>query len=246
MKFRDRLLGTLRALQPILEEPGVMVVDSEVPNLLEPDASSTLVVSQDVDIAVRVDRARYVKRRLSDLEGFRPSSDEPSVWLPESPELLEVNFLGLDPSTRDTSDSYVIEDPDFPLMVFGLLSLVKPGRPVEIEGLRVPVPGVSGLLLEKLATERTGEKGDRDLLVALGLLLVAKPGDLDEVDTAFRGLSPDLRHTVRSNLTILAGLGGRLGMPDPRPHYAPELVKGSCTVMVVVCCLGWESTAMEP
>jgi len=195
-----------------------MVVDSEVPNLLEPDALSTLVVSQDVDLAVRVDRARDVKRRLSDLEGFRPSSEEPSVWLPESAELLEVNFLGLDPNTRDTSDSYVIDDPDFPLMVFGLLSLMKPGRPVEIEGLSVPVPRVAGLLLEKLATERTGEKGDRDLLVALGLLLVAKPEDLDELDATYRGLSPDLRHTVRSNLTILAGLEGRLGMPDPGPH----------------------------
>jgi hypothetical protein len=196
------------------------VVGSEVPNLLEPGASSTLVVSQDVDLAIRVDRAREVKKRLPELEGFHPSPDEPSVWLPESADRLEVNFLGLDPSTRDTSDSYVLDDPDFPLMVFGLLSLVKPGRPVEIEGLPVPVPRIAGLLLEKLATERSGEKGDRDLLVALGLLLLAKPADLDELDAAYRGLSLDLRHTVRSNLTILGGLERRRGMPDPGPHRA--------------------------
>ena len=97
---------------------------------------------------------------------------------------------------------------------------MKPGRSLEIEGLPVPVPRISGLLLEKLATERSGEKGDRDLLVALGLLLLAKPADLDELDAAYRGLSLDLRHGVRSNLTILAGLERRGGMPDPGPHRA--------------------------
>jgi hypothetical protein len=53
--FRDRLLGTLRQLQPVLDVPGVLVVGSEVPNLLQPDAASTLVVSQDVDLALPVD-----------------------------------------------------------------------------------------------------------------------------------------------------------------------------------------------
>lgn len=218
MTFRDRLLGTLRALKPILEEPGVLVVGSEVPNLLEPGASSTLVVSQDVDLAVHVDRTRAVKKRLPELRGFHPSADEPSVWLPESASLLEVNFLGLDPRTRDTSDSYVIDDPDFPLMVFGLLSLLQPGPPLEIEGLTVPLPRISGLLLEKLATERSGEKGDRDLLVALGLLLVAKAADLDELDPTYRGLAPDLRRTVQSNLVLLTLVESRVGMPDPGPH----------------------------
>lgn len=55
MTFRDRLLGTLRQLQPVLDVPGVLVVGSEVPNLLQPDAASTLVVSQDVDLALPVD-----------------------------------------------------------------------------------------------------------------------------------------------------------------------------------------------
>jgi len=47
--FRDRLIGTLRLLQPVLDEPGVLVVGSEVPNLLQPDLASTLVVSQDLE-----------------------------------------------------------------------------------------------------------------------------------------------------------------------------------------------------
>jgi len=195
-----------------------MVVGSEVPNLLEPGASSTLVVSQDVDLAVPVERLGEVKRRLRALRGFHPSPDEPSVWLPESPGLLEVNFLGLDRATRDSSDTYVLEDPDLPLMVFGLLSLLQPGRPVEVEGLTVPVPRPAGLLLEKLATERSGEKGDRDLLVALALLLVASSTDLDELEAAYRTLDPDLRRTVLSNLAILSLLEARLGMPDPAPH----------------------------
>lgn len=56
MRFRDRLLATLRDVQPILDVPGVMVGGSQVPNLLEPDAAATLVVSQDVDLVVPVGR----------------------------------------------------------------------------------------------------------------------------------------------------------------------------------------------
>jgi hypothetical protein len=218
VSFRERLLGTLRAIRPVLEEPGVMVVGSEVPNLLQPGAASTLVVSQNVDLAVPVERVREVKNRLAELRGFHPSPDEPSVWLPDTPDLLEVNFLGLDRSTRDTSDTYVLEDPELPLMVFGLLSLLQPGPPVELEGLTIPVPRPAGLLLEKLATERSGEKGDRDLLVALGLLLVAGPVDLDDLEAVYRSLPTDLRRTVQSNLMVLSLLEARLGMPDPEPH----------------------------
>lgn len=85
VSFRERLLATLRAVKPILEAPGVMVVGSEVPNLLEPGASSTLVVSQDVGLAVPVEHVREVKKRLGEVRGFGPSPEEPSVWLPDSP-----------------------------------------------------------------------------------------------------------------------------------------------------------------
>ncbi len=129
-----------------------------------------------------------------------------------------MNFLGLERKTRDASDTYVLEDPDFPLMVFGLLSLLESGPPVEVGGLAIPVPRPAGLLLEKLATERSGEKGDRDLLVALGLLVLMSPRDQDEMDRVFLGLPPDLRRTVQSNLSILSLLEGRPGMPDPGPH----------------------------
>jgi len=218
MSFRERLLATLRALAPLFEEPGLMVVGSEVPNLLQPGAAATLVISLDVDIAVPVERHADVKRRLRELRGFHPSPEEPSVWLPDSPVLLEVNFLGLDPRTRDSSDTYVLEDPELPLLVFGLLSLLRPGAPVLAEALAVPVPRISGLLLEKLATERSGVKGDRDLLVALGLLILATTADVEELASTFRGFAPDLRHTVRGNLATLALLPARDGMPDPTPH----------------------------
>ena len=94
MTFRDKLIGTLRLLQPILEEPGVLVIGSEVPNLLQPDAASTLVVSQDVDLGLPVDRVQAIKKRLREIEGLRPSADEPSVYVPTSRGLIEANFLG--------------------------------------------------------------------------------------------------------------------------------------------------------
>ena len=70
MDFRTRLLRTLRAIAPVLQEPGVLVAGSEVPNLLEPDARSSLVVSQDVDIAVPIDRHAAVKMRLHEVRGL--------------------------------------------------------------------------------------------------------------------------------------------------------------------------------
>jgi len=105
-----------------------------------------------------------------------------------------------------------------PPPVFGLLSLLRSGEPVSVEGIQVPVPRTAGLLLEKLATERSGEKGDRDLLVALGLLLVAGEADLTELAATYRGLAPELRHAVRANLATLALLGPLPDMPDPTAH----------------------------
>jgi len=217
--FRDRLVATIRAARPVLEPRGVLVVGSEVPNLLEPGAAATLVVSQDLDVGVPVAIHGAVKQRLGQLHGFEPSPDEPSVWTPRSPELLELNFVGMDPA-QDPAEAYVLEDDRLPLMVFGPLSLVAPGPEIDIEGTRVPLPRPAGLFLEKLVTDRTGEKGERDLLVALGLLSVAGPGDLDEIDETYRRLRPELRHALRSNLTILSLLGPRAGMPDPRPRRA--------------------------
>jgi hypothetical protein len=82
MTFRDRLFATIQSARPVLEEPGVLVVGSEVPNLIEPDAAATLVVSQDLDIGVPVCSHAAVKRRLPELlSHFQPSPDEPSVWI---------------------------------------------------------------------------------------------------------------------------------------------------------------------
>lgn len=120
MTFRDRLLGTLRQLRPVLDEPGVLIVGSEVPNLLQPDAASTLVVSQDVGLAIPVDRVGAVKARLRDVEG----------------------------------------------LVFGPLGLIRPGRILQLHDLRLPLPRVGDLIVEKLLTDRTGEKGARDVPIS--------------------------------------------------------------------------------
>ncbi len=55
-----------------------------------------LVVSQDVDIAVPIDRHAAFKLRLLEARGLACSAEEPSVWLPTEACLLEVNFTGWD------------------------------------------------------------------------------------------------------------------------------------------------------
>lgn len=217
--FRDRLQATIRAARPVLEEPGVLIVGSEVPNLLEPGAAATLVVSQDLDVGIPIDLRAAVKRRLVDLKGLHQSSEEPSVFAPGSPDLLEVNFVGIDPAL-DPAEAYLLDDSHLPLLVFGALSLLSPGAEIVLGETRVRLPQVAGILLEKLVTDRTGEKGERDLLVALALMKVARPDDLDSLGEVYRRLRPELRHTVRSNLTILSLMDSREGMPDPRPHRA--------------------------
>ena len=215
MTFRDRLLGTLLRLRPVLEEPGVLIVGSEVPNLLQPNAASTLVVSQAVDLAVPVDRVESIKRRLRQVRGLVPSAEEPSVYVPTSSSLIEANFLGLDPGIRDASETYVLEDPELPLMVFGPLGLLRPGPIVETEGLRLPMPRPAGLMAEKLLTDRTGEKGARDLLVVAGMLVTATPVDLDELIALTHQVSAESRYAICSGLTVLSLMEARQGMPDP-------------------------------
>ena len=140
MTFRERLVATIAAARSVLEVPGVLVVGSEVPNLLEPGAAATLVVSQDLDIGVPVSCHSAVKLRLADLTAaFVPSVEEPSVWTPRSPDLLEVNFFGIDPAC-DPADARVVDDDRLPLLVFGALSLVTAGDEIEVGGTRVRLP----------------------------------------------------------------------------------------------------------
>lgn len=215
MEFRERLLGSLRAMQPVLDVAGVMVGGSQVPNLLEPEAASTLVVSQDVDLVIPVDRHAEAKAALAEVAGYAPAADEPSVWVPSADDLLEVNFIGRDPSVRTAAESYVLDDERLPLMVFGLLTHLRPGRRLEISGLRLSLPRPAGLLLEKLLTERGGLKGERDLLVALGLLLVSQPSDLDELLEGYLGLDRERRRAVLSSLGLLSLMKPMPQMPDP-------------------------------
>ncbi|HEV7238801.1 MAG TPA: hypothetical protein VGQ36_06135 [Thermoanaerobaculia bacterium] len=215
MSFRDRLVASLKAAEAVLDVPGVMVAGSQVPNLLQPDASSTLVVSDDVDIVIPVSVHAEVKQRLTGLRGYAPAPDEPSVWLPDDPEKLEINFIGADPAARESADSYVLNDDQLPLLVFGLLSFLRQGPDLVLADLRVPLPRPAGLLLEKLLTERSGLKGERDLLVALGLLLVSGNEAIDELASEIGRLRDDQRRTVTANLALLSLLRPLPGMPDP-------------------------------
>ncbi len=215
MTFRDKLLRTLTELRGVLEEPGVLIVGSEVPNLLQPDAASTLVVSQDVDLAVPIDRLGSLKSRLRDVRALVPSPDEPSVYVPTSGDLIEANFLGLDARTRDAADTYVLEDSELPLMVFGPLGLLRPGPVIDVAGLRLTLPRPADLMVEKLLTDRTGEKGARDLLVVAGLFMETRAADLEELVSVVGSLSAESRHAVRSSLTVLSLMEPHPGMPDP-------------------------------
>ena len=219
MTFRDRLVATIQAARSIVELPEILIIGSEVPNLLQPGAAATLIVSLDLDIGVPVQCHAAVRERTSELVEFTQSEDEPSVWTPRSPRLLEVNFVGMD-ANQDPADAYVLEDDRLPLLVFGALSLIGPGSAIEVEGVMVRLPRHAGLVLEKLVTDRTGEKGERDLLVALGLLTTASCADLDELDAMYRRLRPELRHAVCSGLTLLSLMEPRADMPDPRSRRA--------------------------
>lgn len=200
----------------------MLVAGSEVPNLLEVDAAATLVVSQDVDLAIPIAVHEEVKARLPQIARLVSSSDEPSVWVPrpEAAELIEVNFIGVDPTIVEPFDTYEKQDHLLPLMVFGPLSLLTAGSVVEIDGLRIPLPQPAGLALEKLVSDRTGEKGDRDLLVVAGLFTAMTAADFDQLERVYLGLPIELRHQVQSNLSILSLLDARPGMPDPRPQRA--------------------------
>ena len=216
MTFRDRLLATIRAAAPVLEDTGALIVGSEVPNLLQADVASTLVVSQDLDVGVLVGRHAAAKERLPGLgQWFEPSRR--TVGVDSALARPPGTELRRDRPFADPAEAYVFEDDRLPLLVFGALSLVTPGAELVVAGTRIRLPRPAGLLLEKLVTDRTGEKGDRDLLVALGLLMTASPADHDEFHGAYRGLRPELRHAVRSNLTLLSLTEPRAGMPDPRP-----------------------------
>jgi hypothetical protein len=203
-------------VQPVLDVPGVLVGGSQVPNLLQPDAAATLVVSQDVDLVVPAGSHKQVRAALAGVTGYKPSADEPSVWLPDDPQqMLEINFIGRDPELQQTADSYVLDDAELPLLVFGLLSLLQQGATIEAGGARIPLPRPAGLLVEKLLTERAGLKGERDLLVALGLLIQCGESDLTELVELCAELPRDMKSTLLGNLALLSLMRPLPGMPDP-------------------------------
>lgn len=216
--FRDRLGRTLRALEPVLAVPGVLVVGSEVPNLLEPDAATTLVVSEDVDIAVPLAVHADVKAALSRVTALVPSSSEPSVWVPRGSDCIEANFLGMEPGRPRIGEAWVHEDSELPLLVFGTLGVIEPGARREAFGASIPLPTPASLAVEKLLTDRSGIKYDRDLCVVLGLLLTWSREDECAFLRAATALAAPDRWTLRSNLTALSLLPDREGMPPVSRH----------------------------
>jgi hypothetical protein len=97
--------------------------------------------------------------------------------LPKDADLIEVNFIGWDMSGARAGETYVLED------------------------IPVLLPRPAGLVLEKLLTDRGGEKGD-----------------LDEIEAMYGDLAAELRYAVRSGLSTLSLLEPRLQMPDPTRH----------------------------
>jgi hypothetical protein len=215
VNFRTRLIGTLRALRPIFDED-VLVIGSEVPNLLE-GGRTVVIVSQHIDIGVPVTSHSRVRERLRELDGLRASAEEPSVWLPEDgrEDRMEVNFVGMDPALDDIADSYVLDDDVLPLLVLGNLSLLERGERVDIEGVHVPLPEPTSLLIEKLLTERSGIKGDRDLLVALALITSRRGYSEARLRAALPQLQVEDVAAIRANLAVLSLMEGQPDMPDP-------------------------------
>ncbi len=115
----------------------------------------------------------------------------------------------------ETADTYVLDDPTLPLLVFGLLGLLREGATIEAGGVRVRLPKPAGLLVEKLLTERAGLKGERDLLVALGLLIQCGEADVIELEQLFRRLPLDARTMLLANLALLSLMQPLPDMPDP-------------------------------
>jgi len=92
---------------------------------------------------------------------------------------------------------------------------LREGETIDAAGVRVPLPKPAGLLIEKLLTERSGLKGERDLLVALGLLMHCREPDVVEVTEIFRQLPSDARTTLLANLAVLSLMRPLPAMPDP-------------------------------
>lgn len=177
--------------------------------------ASSLVVSEDLDLGIPGHAHGEVEARLSDMSLFAPFDEELSVWLPQADGLLELNFVGLPELGTPLSALYPVEGKRMNMLVFGTLGLLRPGKVLEIDGLRIPMPQRAGGMLEKLVSERSGLKRDRDLLVVLGILMNADEDDVAQLAEAYASLPDELRHSVRGNLTLLSLLQPVPGMPDP-------------------------------
>jgi hypothetical protein len=161
--FKDRLMATVLCLPDVLGDDG-FIVGSEVPNLylLQRGLPGRgLFVSQDVDVALSMEST---SQRIRALEDWKSSDDEPSILLPvDATKHMEINLLGIDP---EFSLDEVAVHRRGGYVIFGTLGLIQKTT-LALDGVKIPVASLSTIALEKLATARSGIKGDRDLHVAL-------------------------------------------------------------------------------
>ena len=204
MPFRRRLLATILCLPEALGDDGV-IVGSEVPNLhllARQPRTRGLFVSEDVDVAFF---RESTSRSLRKLDGWKSSKEEPSILSPVDPtKHVEINLLGIDPDLP-LDEAAVNRRGGY--VVFGTLNLIQ-RTTVVIEDVELPVASLPTIALEKLATARTGLKGDRDLQVAL---MAVELMDTEE-HIVLKGMIRRLPHEYRHHAAVgLAALYTELG-----------------------------------
>ncbi|HPG30593.1 MAG TPA: hypothetical protein PKY81_14515 [bacterium] len=169
-EFKKKLLNTLSILKKI---PEIIIIGSEVPNILSLSNDiddSNLFVSQDIDIGIPVKLADNVKFYLTYLEQYYTKSIfEPSVFLPNTEEYLEINFLGIDKRLYNFDEVYIYDNDNLSFMVFGNLSLIESQR-IIVDGNELNIAEPISLIFEKLLSERNYIKIERDLYVVALLL----------------------------------------------------------------------------
>ncbi|MEW5692344.1 MAG: hypothetical protein AB1765_03500 [Candidatus Hydrogenedentota bacterium] len=202
ISFRTKLLNTLKILKDIL--PHTIIIGSEVPNLIRINKKVDLFVSEDIDVGIPVLKFKIIKSGIKRLlKKYYVSRDEPSILCPKTNELLEINFLGIDKNLDDLDDVYIFRDGLVSFIVFGTLSLIK-GKKVSINGMKVILAEPASLLVEKLLTERSHIKGERDIIVA-GLLLevIDIKKEMKHILAMINALNKDKRYLIQDNLSTL-------------------------------------------
>ncbi|MBE7439598.1 MAG: hypothetical protein HS115_14165 [Spirochaetales bacterium] len=219
-------MNTLRDLRPVADQ--VIVIGSEVPNLSRIHSGADLFVSQDIDLAVPIENLERTDEQIPMLfEHYRQSSDEPSILLPRDDARLEINFLGVDFRSQDLDDISLHRGRHISFLAFGTLTLIKPVD-LTIEKHRFRVAEHRSLFLEKILTERSSIKGERDLYVAaLVFKEIQSPQEIIHMREDILALDSERKFFASDNLASLI-LMIEKGHPDLRNSVSllKELLAG--------------------